>query len=179
MPLNFLKRPIELPPSVTFEINDNLAVLSGPKGKYTKQLPSEVSINLESNLLNLEVEDLNDKSLREKLGLVKSLLNSGIVGTTTGFTKILEIKGVGYRAALKGNELVLSLGFSHPVNFSIPEGITIEVPSQTEVIVKGIDKALVGQTAANIRRYRPVECYKGKGIRYKDEQVSIKEAKKK
>jgi len=180
MPLNNLKKPIELPSGVTFAISGlNEATLTGPKGKFNKKLPEEVKVNSENNFLNLEVEDINDKTLRAKLGLVKSLITGGIVGITEGFTKTLTIKGVGYKAALKGKELVLNLGFSHPVNFPIPEGITIETPSQTEILVKGIDKCLVGQVAADIRAYRSVECYKGKGVRYKDEQVSMKEAKKK
>jgi len=180
MPLNNLKKPIELPSNVTFTIDEmNVATLSGPKGNFSKKLPGEVAVKCEDSSLSFNVKDIKIKSLRAKLGLVKSLVNGAIVGVTTGFAKTLEIKGVGYKAALKGKELVLNLGFSHPINFKIPEGITIETPSQIEILVKGIDKCLVGQVAADIRAYRPVECYKGKGVRYKDEQVSRKEAKKK
>tara|TARA_R110000868_G_scaffold35134_1_gene126078 strand:- start:24870 stop:25412 length:543 start_codon:yes stop_codon:yes gene_type:complete len=180
MPLNILKRSIQLPEGVAFDITSlNVATLKGPNGVFSKELPMNVSVNSEEGLVNLSVEDINDKSQRATLGLVKSLISGGILGVTTGFVKALEIKGVGYRAIIKGKDLSLSLGFSHPVDFPIPEGITLETPSQTEVLVKGVDKCLVGQVAANIRRYRPVERYKGKGIRYKDEVVIIKETKKK
>ena len=179
MPLNILKRSIELPKDVVMEVNSSNVTFKGPKGSCSKELPTLVQIKNEGGQIDLSVDDINDKSQRSKLGLVKSLLQGGIVGVTEGFVKTLEIKGVGYRAAVKGKALNLNLGFSHPIEFDIPEGITIEAVSPTELNIKGVDKYLVGQVAANIRRYRPVECYKGKGIRYKNEYVSMKETKKK
>ena len=180
MPLNILKRSIELPKDVSFEVNDsNFATLKGPKGTYSKELSDVVSIESKDGMINFTVDDIDNKSQRAQLGLVKSLISGAIEGVTKGFVKELEIKGVGYRAIVKGSMLSLNLGFSHPIEFKIPEGITIEAPSQTEVLVKGVNKYLVGQVAANIRRYRPVERYKGKGIRYKNEVVLMKETKKK
>jgi len=137
-----------------------------------------VEVKQEENQLTFIAKD-GSKQSRAMSGTTRALLNNMVQGVSQGFEKKLELKGVGYRAAVKGKVLDLTLGFSHPVNFEIPEGITIEAPSQTELVVKGADKQLVGQTAANIRSYREPEPYKGKGVRYADEHVRRKEAKKK
>jgi large subunit ribosomal protein L6 len=169
--------PIAIPAGVNVEIaENNVVTVKGPKGELTRALPKEMTIKQEEG--KIVVERPNDLKKEKSLhGLTRSLLHNMVVGVSDGFSKKLEIQGVGYRAEKKGNTLVMQLGYSHPVEMPDPEGITTETPSQTQIVVKGIDKALVGNYAANIRAWRAPEPYKGKGIRYEGEQVRRKEGK--
>jgi large subunit ribosomal protein L6 len=169
--------PVELPSGVEFSIAENTVTIKGSKGQMQHSLHPLVSVSQDGNQLKMEMND-NSTSANALAGTTRALLKNIVTGVTVGFDRKLTIIGVGYRAQVQGKVLDLTLGFSHPVKFEIPEGITIETPSQTEIIVKGIDKQKVGQAAANIRAYRPPEPYKGKGVRYADEHVVRKEAKK-
>ena len=170
-------RKLVIPEGVTIVEENNVVTVKGPKGELTTNLAANISIKVEGNTLEvLRSNDNNDTKTMH--GTINALINNMMTGVTKGFEKGLEIIGVGYRFTLKGNVLVISAGYSHPVEMEIPEGITVEVPSNTEVTVKGIDKVLVGEFAANIRKVRQPEPYKGKGIRYKDEHVRRKEGKK-
>lgn len=171
------KQPIAVPAGVTVTISEsNEVVVKGPKGTLTQSFDTAMNIALEEN--NVVVTRPNDlKRNRALHGLTRTLIANMIEGVTNGFTKVLEINGVGYRAQKQGKKLVLSLGYSHPVEMEDPEGITVEVPNQTELVVKGIDKQLVGNYAAKIRDWRKPEPYKGKGIRYAGEVVRRKEGK--
>ena len=170
-------RKLVIPEGVTITEENNVVTVKGPKGELTTKLAENITIKVEGN--TLEVLRSNDNTNTKTMhGTINALINNMMTGVTKGFEKGLEIIGVGYRFALKGNVLVISAGYSHPVEMEIPEGITVEVPSNTEVTVKGIDKVLVGEFAANIRKVRQPEPYKGKGIRYKDEHVRRKEGKK-
>ena len=170
--------PVSLPGGTEVTIKDDMVVAKGPKGELSMKTHPLVSVDQEEGVLKIAA---NDESIQARAmsGTTRALLNNLVVGVTTGFEKKLTIIGVGYRAQVQGKTLNLNLGFSHPVNYPIPEGITIEAPSQTEIIVKGADKQKVGQVAAEIRRFRPPEPYKGKGVRYSDEYVARKVAKKK
>ena len=170
--------PVELPSGVEFKNVEGKLTVKGKNGELTCEAFNCVSIEQEGSTLSFKSKT-SDKSTVALSGTMRALVNNMVVGVTTGFEKKLELRGVGYRTQVKGRTLSLTLGFSHPVEFPIPEGITIEAPSQTEITVKGSDKQLVGQVAANIRAYRSPEPYKGKGIRYVGEHVVIKEAKKK
>ena len=171
------KLPVSVPAGVTITVEEkNVVTVKGPKGTLCQQMPAEMDIQLEDGVLTVK-RPSDNKNHRALHGLTRSLLNNMVVGTTTGYTKNLEIVGVGYRAQLDGTKLVLNLGYSHPVVFEAPEGITYEVPAPTKIVVKGIDKQLVGQIAANIRASRAPEPYKGKGIRYEGEFVRRKEGK--
>lgn len=172
------KSPIVLPAGVEFKNTDGALTIKGKNGELTSELFDCVDIEFNDNVLSFKPNNAS-KGTMALTGTQRSLINNMVVGVTTGFEKKLELRGVGYRAQVKGKSLNLTLGFSHPVNYSIPEGITIEAPSQTEITVKGCDKQLVGQVAADIRDYRSPEPYKGKGIRYVGEHVVMKEAKKK
>ena len=170
-------RKLVIPEGVTITEENNVVTVKGPKGELTTNLANNISIKVEGN--TLEVLRSNDNNNTKTMhGTINALINNMMTGVTKGFEKGLEIIGVGYRFTLKGNVLVISAGYSHPVEMEIPEGITVEVPSNTEVTVKGIDKVLVGEFAANVRKVRQPEPYKGKGIRYKDEHVRRKEGKK-
>ena len=170
-------RKLVIPEGVTITEENNVVTVKGPKGELTTNLAENITIKVEENTLEvLRSNDNNDTKTNH--GTINALINNMMIGVTKGFEKGLEIIGVGYRFTLKGNVLVVSAGYSHPVEMEIPEGITVEVPSNTEVTVKGIDKVLVGEFAANIRKVRQPEPYKGKGIRYKDEHVRRKEGKK-
>lgn len=172
------KAPVELPQGVEFNLSGNAMSIKGSKGNLTMDLNSEVEVAQEDN--NLVVKPRSGSRFAIAVaGTTRALLANMIQGVTEGFEKKLELRGVGYRAQAQGSKLNLTLGFSHPVVYDVPEGVSIETPSQTEVIVKGSDKQQVGQVAAEIRSYRPPEPYKGKGVRYVDERVVIKEAKKK
>ncbi|MFW2372079.1 MAG: 50S ribosomal protein L6 [Gammaproteobacteria bacterium] len=171
------KKPIEIPADTEVKISGQTVNVKGPKGNSSLDVHETVAIAQEGNQLNISSK-LEDGTLA-MAGTMRSLVNNMVVGVTQGFEKKLELIGVGYRAQAQGNTLNLTLGFSHPVNYPVPEGITIETPSQTEILVKGIDKQKVGQVSAEIRAYRPPEPYKGKGVRYSDEYVVRKEAKKK
>lgn len=170
------KSPITLPKGVEFNVKDGVATVKGGKGQLQQVLPVGISVEAADNELHIKVDK---DSLMALAGTMRALINNCVHGVSEGFEKKLLLKGVGYRAQVQGNKLNLTLGLSHPVVFDIPEGITIEAPSQTELSVKGADKQVVGQVAADIRKYRPPEPYKGKGIRYADEHISLKETKKK
>jgi large subunit ribosomal protein L6 len=169
-------KPVEVPTGSEVTISGKTVSAKGPKGNTSLDLHEAVSISQEGNILKFSAAD--DKAVA-MAGTMRSLVNNMVVGVTEGFEKKLQLIGVGYRAQAQGNTLNLTLGFSHPVNYAVPEGITIETPSQTEILVKGVDKQKVGQVSAEIRAYRPPEPYKGKGVRYADEYVIRKEAKKK
>lgn len=172
------KQPIDVPKGVEITINGQLVSAKGPKGQESITLHADVSAQLEDGVLGVQTTRADQKSVA-MTGTMRSLLNNLVVGVSQGFEKKLELRGVGYRAQAQGAKLNLTLGFSHPVVHSIPAGITVETPSQTEVIVRGTSKQVVGQVAADIRSYRPPEPYKGKGVRYAGEYVAMKEAKKK
>jgi len=170
------KLPIEIPKGVKISFADSILSVQGPNGKLTRTIMSCVTLDIgETSLLVTR----NDESTaaRSAHGLTRTLVNNMVTGVTKGFQTDLEINGVGYRAEVKGKELVLSLGYSHPVNFPIPEGITIDVDKMTKLSVKGYDKEMVGQTAAKIRSFRGPEPYKGKGIKYADETILRKAGK--
>ena len=171
------RMPIAVPAGVTVDIAENNKVtVKGPKGTLERVLPKEMIIKLENG--EIVVTRPNElKKMKSLHGLTRTLINNMVVGVTEGFQKELELIGVGYRAQLQGKKLVLNVGYSHPVEFTPEEGVEIEVPSNTKVIVKGYDKQKVGELAANIRGVRPPEPYKGKGIRYVDEFVRRKEGK--
>ncbi len=170
-------RKLSLPKNVEMSISiENLVIINGPKGTLKKWFPKPIKI--ENNDQIVTTTRLNNIKHNKQLhGTTNSLISGMIEGVTKGFTKTLQIIGVGYKANLKGNILTLSLGFSHPVTYTIPDTIEVEVPKPTEIIIKGIDKQLVGETAAQIRKFRKPEPYKGKGIRYLNEKVVRKEGK--
>ena len=172
------KSPVELPKGVEFKQNGNVVTLKGGKGELSMELNSEVELKSEDGTLTLAPRS-GSRFAMAVTGTMRSLLANMAHGVTQGYERKLELVGVGYRAQAQGKSLNLTLGFSHPVVYSSPEGIDIETPSQTEVIIRGPDKQKVGQVAAEIRRFRPPEPYKGKGVRYADERVVLKEAKKK
>ncbi|MDH5633190.1 MAG: 50S ribosomal protein L6 [Gammaproteobacteria bacterium] len=172
------KSPVEIPGGVDFNINSGLVTVKGPKGQLEHQLHELVEISQDDNVLTFAAKD-NSQQARALSGTTRAVVSNMVTGVSQGFEKKMTIIGVGYRAAVQGSALNLTLGFSHPVAYPIPEGITIECPSQTEIVVKGANKQQVGQVAAEIRAYRPPEPYKGKGVRYTDEHVIRKEAKKK
>lgn len=172
------KKPVELVSGVEVNVSGQTVTAKGKQGNLTLDLHETVSVKQEDNTLTFTPND-DSKGSIAMAGTMRSLVNNMIVGVSEGFSKQLQLVGVGYRAQMQGNILDLSLGFSHPVKFAIPEGITIETPSQTEITVKGADKQQVGQVCAEIRAYRPPEPYKGKGVRYADERVIRKDAKKK
>ncbi len=169
------KNPIVLPAGVDININGSQLNVKGPKGSLDLVLHSAISFD--ENNGEYMVKTDSDKNLA-MAGTFRALVNNMVTGVSTGFQKKLRLVGVGYRAQLQGSDLNLALGFSHPVVYTAPDGITLETPSQTEIIISGCDKQKVGQVAAEIRSYRPPEPYKGKGVRYSDERVVRKEAKK-
>lgn len=169
-------KPIDIVKGAEVTISGQTVTAKGPNGTISMDLHKTVSIEQDGDQLKVVAEDAQAVPMA---GTMRSLVNNMVVGVSQGFEKKLELIGVGYRAQAQGNTLNLSLGFSHPVNYAVPEGITVETPSQTEILVKGVDKQKVGQVSAEIRAYRPPEPYKGKGVRYADEYVIRKEAKKK
>jgi large subunit ribosomal protein L6 len=172
------KMPITVPASVEVTEDGQVLTVKGPKGSLQHRLHDLVALTREET--GLRISTRNDSKEAVALsGTMRSLINNMVTGVSDGFEKKLELVGVGYRAQAKGKVLNLTLGFSHPIDYELPEGITAETPSQTEVLIKGIDKQQVGQVAAEIRAFRPPEPYKGKGVRYSDELVVRKEAKKK
>jgi large subunit ribosomal protein L6 len=170
--------PVSIPKGVEITLSGQEVTVKGSKGNLAMTLHDLVGISQEEDRLQLKAVEVSKKSVA-LAGTFRSLVNNMVVGVSSGFQKELQLQGVGYRAQAQGKKLNLSLGFSHPVVYEVPEGIDIETPTQTQVIVKGIDKQLVGQVSADIRAYRPPEPYKGKGVRYVDEYVKRKEAKKK
>ncbi len=170
------KRIITLPAGVTVSQNGNVVTVKGPKGELTREIDSRVELVINGNELELKADDSN-KEVNMIHGTTRANVNNMVVGVTTGFKKTLEIVGVGYRASLKGKTLVVEAGYSHNIEFEIPQGITVELPKNTQVIISGIDKQLVGQFAADVRAVREPEPYHGKGIHYDTEHVRRKEGK--
>lgn len=171
------RKPVPVPDAVTVEIAPGIVAVKGPKGELRQDLSPDMKVEQDDGVVTISRP--TDRGEHRALhGLTRSLIANMVEGVTDGFEKRLEIQGVGYRAALKGKKLELALGYSHPVAIDAPEGIDFEVPQPTEIVIRGIDKQLVGQVAADIRKRRPPEPYKGKGIRYKDEQVLRKVGKR-
>lgn len=171
------KLPVKIDTGVTITVDDsNVVTVKGPKGTLSQQMHPDMQIEQDNGVLTVK-RPSDDKAHRALHGLTRSLIHNMVVGVTAGFEKKLEIVGTGYRAQLQGKNLVLNMGFSHPVEFKPPEGIAFEVPAPNKISVKGIDKQAVGQVAANVREVRPPEPYKGKGIRYEGEVVLRKEGK--
>ena len=170
--------PVAVPSGVEININDNSVSVKGPKGTLAFDMHDKVEIKSEENELKFSPRD-GSKGSMAMAGTMRSLVNNMVVGVSEGFEKKLLLVGVGYRAQAQGNVLNLTLGHSHPINYEAPEGVTIETPSQTEVLVKDCHKQKVGQVSAEIRAFRPPEPYKGKGVKYADEIIVRKEAKKK
>lgn len=172
------KNPVTIPSGVEVKIGDQQVSAKGPLGALTQPVNKLVSVRLDGDKLVLEPNDAS-AAANAMSGTVRALIANMVTGVSTGFQRKLTLVGVGYRAQAQGDKLNLSLGFSHPVVHQMPQGIKVETPQQTEVVIKGIDKQLVGQVAAEVRRYRPPEPYKGKGVRYAEERVALKETKKK
>ena len=168
-------RKISIPENVTVTVNDNNVVVKGPKGELSTKLTKGISVEVENNAIVVKRDNDSFKTMH---GTTNANINNMITGVTTGFEKKLEAVGVGYRFQVKGNTVVVNAGYSHPVEMIVPEGITVEAPSNTELFIRGIDKCLVGEFAANIRKIRQPEPYKGKGIRYSGEHIIRKEGKK-
>ena len=170
--------PIELPSGVEVTLSGQDITVKGGKGSMTFSTHNDVEINKNENVLNVSVKNKSQSAVA-LAGTTRSLVNNMVTGVTQGFEKKLILNGVGYRAKASGKVLNLTLGFSHPVDYQLPEGVTAETPSQTEIVLKSIDKQKLGQVAAEVRAFRPPEPYKGKGVRYADEYVRRKDAKKK
>ncbi len=168
--------PITLPAGVEVTVGDEIVSVKGPKGELSERIDSRITTSVDDGVVTLERAD-EERQTRALHGLSRALINNMVVGVSAGFQKELETVGVGYRAALKGKTLELQVGFSHPVMIEAPEGVEFEVPENTKIIVRGIDKQKVGQVAANVRAVRPPEPYKGKGIRYVGEHVRRKAGK--
>ena len=171
------KAPVDLPQGVTATVTPQLITIKGAKGTLTLPLTSGLTVQQENKKLAVQFEGTGDARVRA--GATRAHLANMVTGVNKGYEKRLELVGVGFRAQVQGKSLGLTLGFSHPVSFAIPEGIAIETPSPTEIVIKGIDRQKVGQVAAEIRDIRPPEPYKGKGVRYQNEQITLKEGKKK
>jgi len=171
-------KEIMIPDTVKVNMQDGIFMAEGPMGKLESPLNEDIEVNIEENIIKMKPKSEN-KSLLPFWGLQRNIINNIIVGVSEGFSKKLEMNGVGYRATLKGKVLELMLGFSHPINYDIPEDISVSVDKQNNIEIKGPNKQLVGQTAAEIRSFRGPEPYKGKGIKYADEYINRKEGKKK
>ena len=172
------KAPVSIPTGVEIKLDGNSLTVKGTKGQLSHILNSAVNVVVVDNIMQVEWNQ-DDKKATAQAGTARAILSNMVTGVSAGFEKKLTLIGVGYRAQAKDNILSLSLGFSHPVDYIVPAGISIETPTQTEILVRGTDKQLVGEVSAKIRAYRPPEPYKGKGVRYSDEHVVRKEAKKK
>ena len=171
------KNPIEIIDGVTVNFNDGCLDVKGKVGELKFDLPETVSLDIADNVISVKYDENNQQSVA-LAGTTRALVNNMIIGVSQGFEKKLELKGVGYRAKASGKLLELTLGFSHPVRYQLPDEVQVETPSQTEVVLKSHNKQILGQAAAEIRAFRPPEPYKGKGVRYSDENVRRKEAKK-
>mgnify|MGYP001185830326 FL=1 len=171
------KNPVLIPDNVKFVIENNKVIVEGPKGKDELTINKYISVVQKDSSVTIKYDE-SISSHAAIAGTTRALINNMVIGVNVGFEKKLELVGVGYRAKLNGNTLDLTLGFSHPIQHQLPENVTAETPSQTEIILKSHNKQLLGQTAAEIRAYRPPEPYKGKGVKYADEQIKRKEAKK-
>ena len=172
------KKPIELPAGVEIKIAGQAVTVKGGKGSLEHTVHNSVQVSQDANILSFAPRD-GSKTAMALTGTTRALVDNMVKGVTEGFEKKLQLVGVGYRAQAQGQKLNLTLGFSHPVDYPVPEGVSVETPSQTEIVVRGSDKQKVGQVAAEIRAYRPPEPYKGKGVKYADEAIVRKEAKKK
>ena len=172
------KKPVDLPSGVTASVSGQTIEVKGPKGVHSFTATDDVTLTLEDNTISVTPRG-KSKRARQQWGMSRTVVANLVQGVSEGFKKELEINGVGYRAQMQGNTLKLSLGYSHEVNFEVPDGVTVTAPKQTEIVVEGSDSQLVGQVAANIREWRKPEPYKGKGIKYKDEYIFRKEGKKK
>jgi large subunit ribosomal protein L6 len=172
------KQPVEIPSGVEVSINGRELSAKGPKGNLSVTLHDRVKVTQETNILSFAPRD-DEKSSMALAGTMRAVVNNIVAGVLTGYEKKLVLVGVGYRVQKQGNNLKLSLGLSHPVNYEVPEGVEVETPSATEITVRGCSKQQVGQVCAEIRAFRPPEPYKGKGVRYLDEQIVRKDAKKK
>lgn len=172
------RKPVPLPKGVEVTAADGAIRVKGPKGELCLPLNPDVSLTVADGQAQVAAKSAAQRA-RAMAGTTRALLNNMVAGVSKGFERKLELVGVGYRAQAQGKKLNLTLGFSHPVAYAVPDGITIDTPSQTEIVIKGTDKHRVGQVAADIRRFRPPEPYKGKGVRYAGENVVLKEAKKK
>ena len=170
------KKPIEIPQGVEVKIDGQKITVKGPKGTLERNIHENMKLNMKDNIITVSRPDDEPKN-RSLHGLTRTLINNMILGVNNEFTRELEVNGVGYKATKQGKKLVLSLGYSHPVEMEEPEGITFEVPNPNKIIVKGIDKEVVGEVAANIRSKRPPEVYRGKGIKYVEEHIRRKEGK--
>ncbi|MAO60996.1 50S ribosomal protein L6 [Alloalcanivorax profundimaris] len=172
------KNPVKLPSGVELKIDGAKVSVKGSKGNLEHEVHELVEVSLDDGVFTVKPREESQEAWA-LAGTTRAVVNNMVTGVSEGFERKLVLNGVGYRAQAQGKTLNLTLGFSHPVAYALPEGITIETPTQTEIVIKGIDKQLVGQVAANVRGFRPPEPYKGKGVRYADEQVRRKEAKKK
>ena len=170
------KLPIEIPKGVEVKANKGLVQVKGPKGELSQNVDTAMTLKLEDQTFTVE-RPSDDRKWRALHGLTRTLINNMVVGVTEGYTRVLTIEGVGFRAEKKGDALILALGYSHPIYFYPPKSVTVEVPQPTRISVSGIDKVLVGQIAAKIRSFRPPEPYKGKGVRYENETVRRKAGK--
>ncbi|MBF9028807.1 50S ribosomal protein L6 [Rhodobacterales bacterium HKCCE3408] len=172
------KKPVDLPSGVEAKLSGQTIEIKGPKGTRSFTATDDVTIAVDDNAVSVTPRG-QSKRARQQWGMSRTMVQNLVTGVTSGFKKELEIQGVGYRAQMQGNTLKLSLGYSHEVDFAVPQGVTVTCPKQTEIVIEGADQQLVGQVAANIREWRAPEPYKGKGIRYKGEYIFRKEGKKK
>jgi large subunit ribosomal protein L6 len=169
------KKPVVLPKGVEFSMSSGKLSVKGPKGTLSIAHPAGVGVAVDGAQINFTPDGADNEAMA---GTLRALLANCVTGVEAGYQRKLELVGVGYRAAMQGRDVNLTLGFSHPVLFKVPEGVTVETPTQTEILIKGSDKQVVGQVAAKIRAFRPPEPYKGKGVRYSGEKITLKEAKK-
>lgn len=172
------KMPVKIPSGVSVDLSDREVSVKGPGGELRRLTSNQVSVQVEDGEIRVSARDAS-RSAKALAGTTRSLLDGMVVGVSQGFEKALDLQGVGYRAAKQGSQLVMQLGFSHPIEYDVPPGIDIETPNPTVILVRGADKQRVGQVAAELRAFRPPEPYKGKGVRYRGEQVRRKEGKKK
>lgn len=170
------KKPILIPNKVKVVVTDEGVVVQGPKGELHRVVPPQLAIKVEENRITIQPQEESQK-VKALFGLFRTLLANMVKGVAEGFERVLEIQGVGYRAEVQGHQLILNLGYSHPVPFELPEGISAQVEKQTKLTLRGIDRDLLGLTAARIRRFRPPEPYKGKGIKYQEEKIRRKVGK--
>jgi large subunit ribosomal protein L6 len=170
------KKPIPVPKQVTVTIRDGEVMVQGPKGSLSRSIPPELEVSIQEDQMTVKTLAESNK-IQAQFGLIRSLLANMVKGVSEGFERILDIQGVGYRAELQGEQLVMNLGYSHPVIYPLPEGVSAQVEKQTRIVIRGIDRDLLGLTAAQIRKFRPPEPYKGKGIRYAEETVRRKVGK--
>jgi len=172
------KAPVTIPSGVDVKLEGNNMTVKGSKGQLSFDLNSSISVEIADNVISMQW-NRDDKNATAQAGTARAIINNMVTGVSAGFERKLALVGVGYRAQAKDNVLSLSLGYSHPVDFLVPAGVSVETPTQTEIVIKGSDKQQVGQVAAKIRAYRPPEPYKGKGVKYAEEHIVRKEAKKK